>query len=435
MKKSYFVVSLLTVVAIISGCRVRDAGQDREPTVAGPGSQGNVVLAADNPTDTVPLPLFTAEATEFPTEVVTEIPTQEPTETPTPTITPSPTLFVLSETPTPTETATLPLFPSETPGGPTETATLGFSVPTNNGNNGFTVPSPTEELPTRVAAIASATPTDIPPSLTPTDTPSLTATPSPTNTIPPTFTPTSPPLAATATFTSFPTLTPTDPLAIAQALSPTPLNSQQLTADAIINGLTSTAVFSNINIQGTQTIQAQLTPFQAGGATATTGFNTPVPFGVATSYPDCEYLIAPGDKLSNIARTYRVTLQQLIDRNPDVVGEEGNFIKAGDILMIPGCGRNPTVTPTGTLTSTLSLSDGQGGGVEVYDNTLGPIEYVVEAGDGIYKLSVQFGVTMTEILQANPQISNINLIIEGQTITIPPRSRFDTPTPTPTPSQ
>jgi LysM repeat protein len=224
-------------------------------------------------------------------------------------------------------------------------------------------------------------------------------------------------------------LTPTTTAqAIAQAFSPTP-NPQQGTAQAILATISA------------QTLTAAAGSFQGVTPTGQTPFGqtpfaqTPQPFGAtpsgfATVFPDCEYLIAPGDKLGNIARTYNVTIEQLIARNPEMIGDGGNLIKAGDTIWIPGCGRNPTATPTGTLTITPAFS-GQGGQA-AQDNSLGPIEYIVQAGDGIYKLSRVFNVTMAEILRANPQISNINLIIEGQKIIIPTRSQYPTPTPTPT---
>ncbi|MBZ0307038.1 MAG: LysM peptidoglycan-binding domain-containing protein, partial [Anaerolineae bacterium] len=49
----------------------------------------------------------------------------------------------------------------------------------------------------------------------------------------------------------------------------------------------------------------------------------------------------------------------------------------------------------------------------------GPFTYTVVAGDNIYRISVRYGITMRELLNANPQITNMNVISEGQQITVP----------------
>lgn len=45
--------------------------------------------------------------------------------------------------------------------------------------------------------------------------------------------------------------------------------------------------------------------------------------------------------------------------------------------------------------------------------------YNVKAGDSLFKISRKFGVTIEEILAANPQITNPDLIFIGQVICIP----------------
>lgn len=45
--------------------------------------------------------------------------------------------------------------------------------------------------------------------------------------------------------------------------------------------------------------------------------------------------------------------------------------------------------------------------------------YVVQPGDTLYAISLRFNTTINEILAANPQITNPNLIFPGQIIEIP----------------
>jgi hypothetical protein len=55
--------------------------------------------------------------------------------------------------------------------------------------------------------------------------------------------------------------------------------------------------------------------------------------------------------------------------------------------------------------------------------------YTVRARDTVFSIANRFGVTVADILAANPQIVNPNIIFVGQIICIPSK----TPTPTPTP--
>ncbi|NOG63925.1 MAG: LysM peptidoglycan-binding domain-containing protein [Chloroflexi bacterium] len=395
------VAGIFLATFIIAGCRYRSAGEDRQPTP--PGEIALVDL------QTPQTPDFAA------TETSAVLTLQAQTPSSTPTASESPTVW----TSIGVETTALPTF----------TATATFSQPVQ-----FPTATATPTTPVVAAVLPSATPTSLP-SATSTATstvtstatstnvpPTATSTPSttPTNTLPPfpTNTPTS---QITATFTPFPTLTLTiAPTVIGQGggseLQAT-LLPQQMTATAIIFNATATAAAA----QGTQlAITPQVPIGTTPGAGGVTGQTTP-----SSQFPDCDYLIQPGDKLGVIARTYNVALATLASYNNIT---NWDYIKAGDTIKIPGCGRNATPTPTGTP----APSGGVAGGATP-DNSLGPVQYVVVGGDNIYKLSVRFCVTMRDIVVANPRITNINIIIAGDTLTIPARTLpCGTATPTPT---
>lgn len=49
----------------------------------------------------------------------------------------------------------------------------------------------------------------------------------------------------------------------------------------------------------------------------------------------------------------------------------------------------------------------------------GTTQYVVQPGDSMWKIAVRFEVGLTEIIEANPQVRNPNLIYPNQKLTIP----------------
>lgn len=374
-KRLFMIILLVSVSLIVAGCRVRSAsqGEPQEPT------QVRDQLASNT----------------------------------------TPTAEVLDGNVSPT--ATIPVLPTET--------FTPFPSPTLDGNTGVvTSPSPSVEV---IVGVTEAT--DIPttvPSLTPFATATYTATAFPTDTLTftPTFTATITPLpsdtplpsntpipSATPSFTPFPSLTPLPPTAIGQVGTEPP--PQHMTATAII--LTFEAQ------QGT--FYPTWTPQGQGGPGAT---EAPVQFFTATptlqGAPDCEHFISPGETLSQIARLYNMSTETLGNYN-NITNID--LIEAGDTLNVPGCGRNPTPVPTAT-TDPLILAP-------QYDNTNGPIQYTVEQGDNIYRLSVKFGVTMSEILNANGiPLSDMNFIYVGDLLNIPRRSQTSgTATPTAIPAQ
>lgn len=58
-----------------------------------------------------------------------------------------------------------------------------------------------------------------------------------------------------------------------------------------------------------------------------------------------------------------------------------------------------------------------------------PVVYTVKRGDNLSKIAEQFGISVSEILSANPNISNPNVISIGQKITIPPKGAPSAPAP------
>lgn len=115
------------------------------------------------------------------------------------------------------------------------------------------------------------------------------------------------------------------------------------------------------------------------------------------------YRVEANDFLSTIAQRYGVSDQALIDANPSV---DPNALQVAQELTIP-----PIGTGLESTSNTVERPPGES------------TPYVIEAGDSLGYLAEEYGVTMTDILAANPEIgSDPSNIREGQQIVIPPSS-------------
>ena len=96
------------------------------------------------------------------------------------------------------------------------------------------------------------------------------------------------------------------------------------------------------------------------------------------------YTIKQGDTLYNIARTNNTTIDELVKANGLT---RPNNLAIGQNIFIP------TTNNTNT--------------------------YTVISGDTMYRIASKLGITLNELINANPQINNPNIIQIGQAINIP----------------
>ena len=75
-------------------------------------------------------------------------------------------------------------------------------------------------------------------------------------------------------------------------------------------------------------------------------------------------------------------------------------------------------TPTTTQAITIETPTTTQGSDSVVDDTR-PLIYTVQAGDTLFSIAQRFGLTLDEVVEAN-NISNPDVIFEGDTLTIPP---------------
>jgi LysM repeat protein len=158
---------------------------------------------------------------------------------------------------------------------------------------------------------------------------------------------------------------------------------------------------------------------------------------------DCVHEVRATDRnLYRIALNYGVTTDS-IARASGIVNPD--LILVGQRLTIPGCGVTgarplPTSTPEAGATAVVGATAVTNGGLAVPAMTFTPIPgqvvqqsanpgttttttgggqiHVVQQGETLFQLSMQYGVLVNDIAAANG-ISNINVIYIGQELVIP----------------
>jgi LysM repeat protein len=127
-------------------------------------------------------------------------------------------------------------------------------------------------------------------------------------------------------------------------------------------------------------------------------------------YADTTYVVKAGDSLSKIAAQFGVSVQAIVTANGIT---NPNLIWVGENLIIPAPGTTPSAPAASVPASGLTIQT----------------TYRVQSGDTLYKISRQFGISLTVLMAANQLTSYI--IFVGQTLKIPaPGSTVPTATPT-----
>ena len=115
-------------------------------------------------------------------------------------------------------------------------------------------------------------------------------------------------------------------------------------------------------------------------------------------------VVISGDTLRKIADRCGTTVSALRLANPEI--GSGNLIYPGQALLLPGA---------------ILGTDG------------GYLIYIVARGDTLKSLAVRFGTTVDALLAANKNITNVNLIYEGQRLTVYVTLNIPPTTPPPAP--
>jgi spore coat assembly protein SafA len=124
--------------------------------------------------------------------------------------------------------------------------------------------------------------------------------------------------------------------------------------------------------------------------------------------PNCPggqlYTVRAGDSMFFIAKRFNVSLQSLIQANPQIA--DPNLIYPGQIICIPTGGPGPV------------------------PNCPGGWIYRVQRGDTMFEIARRNNITLAMLIAANPQITDPDRIFPGQMICVPSSGAIATPVPT-----
>lgn len=110
------------------------------------------------------------------------------------------------------------------------------------------------------------------------------------------------------------------------------------------------------------------------------------------------YTVRAGDSLSAIATNCGVNYQALLSANPGITTPD--LIAAGQVINIPAASTPPSSIP-------VTGSSGAAG------------TYTVKEGDSLSLIASNNNVGLLALEQANPSITNADLIVPGQVINLP----------------
>ncbi len=102
------------------------------------------------------------------------------------------------------------------------------------------------------------------------------------------------------------------------------------------------------------------------------------------------HMVKQGDTLYLIAKKYNVPLEEIVKANPDISNPDA--IDVGMKVKIPSHTKSP---------------------LEVIHH------HIVQQGDTLWKLSKAWGIQLTDMIKANPQLKNPNALLTGEVVNIP----------------
>ncbi len=151
--------------------------------------------------------------------------------------------------------------------------------------------------------------------------------------------------------------------------------------------------------------------------------NAPVQLGA-----DCVHEVRAGDNLYRLSLRYGVLVSDIARVNGI---SNIQLIVVGQRLTIPGCGTTGTFPPpTSTNTpdptqiasgvSTTSSVSGTTTTTTTTQPIVGGTQYTIRQGETLFEIALRYGVTVDQILAANPSITDPNFVLMETTITIPP---------------
>lgn len=111
------------------------------------------------------------------------------------------------------------------------------------------------------------------------------------------------------------------------------------------------------------------------------------------------HVVKQGESLYTISQKYGVPLDEIIKLNPGIANP--NEIDVGMKVKIPSAASAPVHPPHQ---------------MEIMH------QHIVKQGDTLWKLSKAWGVSLNDMIKANPQLKNPNALLVGETVNIPKES-------------
>ena len=137
---------------------------------------------------------------------------------------------------------------------------------------------------------------------------------------------------------------------------------------------------------------------------------TPAPVPAAAPTAPGQYVVRPGDTLTSIARRYRTSVSAIVAANGMVSADVP--LRVNQSLRIPSgvAAASPASRPIATVPAAKPAPAAAATGNS----------YTVKAGDTLYRISRQYGVSPTALMQANGLTpTTANTIRVGTTLRIP----------------
>lgn len=139
--------------------------------------------------------------------------------------------------------------------------------------------------------------------------------------------------------------------------------------------------------------------------------------------PERTHTVREGDSLWDIAIEYDVTVDQLLQLNPEV----SKSMLVGQTLIISQSSAPSESSQTEAPSSTPETEDPEEEQPEEEPEenaSASPRTHTVQDGDSLWDIAIQYDVSVEQLQQLNPDISKSMLV--GQTLMIPPADSSDT---------
>ncbi len=128
---------------------------------------------------------------------------------------------------------------------------------------------------------------------------------------------------------------------------------------------------------------------------------------------DCIYLVEGGDTLFSLAEEYDLLPEDFYPINPELRANPDNLY-IGQEILIPNC------IPEGATIEPTAEDEMEAEGTPATDAPDGVQTYVVQDGDNLFRIALNFGISLDALVAANPTIPSENTIIyPGDVLIIP----------------